>query len=421
MLVMSVMQSRFIRFAFRRLLCALGPLLCVMPFAGMADDKGAAAFAQLQEMYQAGTVKIRTRSVEAAEANKLKYLDGLASVEAAIRNAGDLNGILLVQQEQKRVAKESKPLTKPAPGTPANLLSLQKQYHENYFAAERQSRAASAKLMGQYTQKLEAFQKQLVRANDIETAVLVKSELDAVAAQQAALKTGSLPAVAAASTRAEPSVPVSSSALLLPPRLREELVLYYPFNTHENQQTPDASPMKNHGKIQGAEWVSEGRLGGAFRIASNEQGVTSSRLLDFKRDKAWSLSMWVKVEKPHEGSRRADGRLAAWLTEGGRCFVSTWAGNWGMFFGYRDWSTPNKVPVDTWQHHGINYFRDHVEWFINGESIGDFKAKRREPALEMTLGFGTTQCVIDEVMVYDRALDSAEFQQLIELTNRAAK
>ena len=90
-----------------------------------------------------------------------------------------------------------------------------------------------------------------------------------------------------------------------------ELVLYYPFDA--KQEVIDQSGRGNDGLINGARWIKDGRVGGAFHFDGVDDyidcGVSSSLQLSL----GFTYSLWFRSDHNHEGQllgRRSAGDTA---------------------------------------------------------------------------------------------------------------
>ena len=167
-----------------------------------------------------------------------------------LKKKGDLDNYLLLEAEKKRFDAEKC----------VKDLSAAKEPYRSATVAYGQ---ALVLLQEQYIKALDEQIKKNLIANRIEEAKAAKAAKDEVAASLAGLKETlpaqpPKPAVVAAPV---PEKPALSGNLFK--TYSKDLVLYYTFDKSMGGSVPDESKNKNDGRVLGAKWVAEGKVGGA--------------------------------------------------------------------------------------------------------------------------------------------------------------
>jgi hypothetical protein len=197
------------------------------------------------------------------------------------------------------------------------------------------------------------------------------------------------------------------------------LVSYYSFNNVQGDTVKDDwGP--NEGILEGPELptVVQGRYGDGLRFASQDSRVNCGNDASLDITEALSIEAWVYMEAP--GSYPT--------------LVSKSGSNWGYIFEfltdtgqinlYLDGANPSwdtvaetAVVLEEWAHLVAAYDGTAVRYYVNGEPSGDYPATG-DPILsnEDNVHIGmrkigeiyTFTGIIDEVRIYNRALDAAE-------------
>jgi hypothetical protein len=77
-------------------------------------------------------------------------------------------------------------------------------------------------------------------------------------------------------------------------KLRQGLVLYYPFDRDEGARVSDRSGKGVQARVQGAQWTPEGRLGGGYRFGGARQMLVTEAVPAL--GDRYSFAMWVKFD-----------------------------------------------------------------------------------------------------------------------------
>ena len=162
-----------------------------------------------------------------------------------------------------------------------------------------------------------------------------------------------------------------------------------------------------------------GKVGTAVRIDnSNTQEINGGAV--FTNEQAMSFAMWIKPEYVRSGvhwflsttNTSTSGELIlGWDSRNGGRMVYTLRGSGAYFY------TPDSSsPVNEWVH--VVYTRQQntaAQWYINGEQVFNGTAAATIPHGDLLIGVNSANFYrggIDNVIVYDRMLTSAEVSQL---------
>jgi hypothetical protein len=205
------------------------------------------------------------------------------------------------------------------------------------------------------------------------------------------------------------------------------LVLHYTFDNDEGDRVPDASGNGRTAKVNGAAWVADGALGGAYRFDNNSQNLTATDAGLPSGDAPRTLAMWLKMDKNQAKgctgmlgygtngfNRQSTGigfdwrenRDRVYFSPGGACFLSE-----------------SKLPAPgTWLHAAYTYDGSGAHHlYINGLP-NDGMSELGGPVSTLLSGVlllggqpggeGPDGGYLDDVRIYDRALSQAEVAAL---------
>jgi len=207
----------------------------------------------------------------------------------------------------------------------------------------------------------------------------------------------------------------------LPQDLRRGLVLYYSLDEHQPHDVADLSGKGNHGKVHAAKLVRNARRtgNGAYECRDSAAVVSASKI-GISGAAPRTVAFWARAKDRQRVSvgwgpgdaRGHEGRnFRARVTGGGGCFL------WGCGPPY-DWKPPYSVQEDTWFHHAVVYDGSAAKWYVGGSRAGgEFRV--RYDTGDTILSIGSTRAgLIDEVMIWKRALSASEVRQLYWLQVR---
>ncbi len=224
--------------------------------------------------------------------------------------------------------------------------------------------------------------------------------------------------------------PVSGRAPL-PVPLRKGLVLFYTFDRNESGKVTDLSGSGNHGKVQGAQWTSEGKVAGAYRFeaAKKTQGilVPNTGSLGVKRI---TMAAWIRTTQQDGTWGRImdkDFRKGYNLCLGGEFQGRQWRGQAGVEI--NDHAVfKGRVADGQWHHVLATYDGKVQRLYIDAKPVGqvawagDIGVNPYDLAVgNSSIPYGTGELLafdglIDEAMIWSRALSEEEVQQVYAAT-----
>ncbi len=223
-------------------------------------------------------------------------------------------------------------------------------------------------------------------------------------------------------------------------RAAMSLVLYYTFDKDEGAKVADLSGKGNHGAVAGAQYTAQGKKGGAYSLSGSMQHITvpNSNSLEI-RDKL-TLAAWVKLGSLGPGGY---GNEHGYIINKG---CDLW---WNPAFclGYAKSGEPlvhvanatdsprggksvsgtTKLVSGQWVHLAGVYDGATVKLYVNGrlEGTEKYSGQIRSDKAPVHLGGGslrgvdwgnnfTVHGIIDEVMIFNRALSAGEIRPLCQ-------
>jgi hypothetical protein len=222
----------------------------------------------------------------------------------------------------------------------------------------------------------------------------------------------------------------------LPAGLTKGLVLYYSFDRDDGGKVTDKSGKGNHGTVRGAEWVSEGIAGGAMSFDVKKYVDTGCNLSGMDEI---SVCGWARPSKA--------ARSASVATQfGGPASDNVW----GLFAqndngndlvpphqsaatvltadGRRPTAVGKRTQIGQWTHLCFTFKRNgQIVLYKDGvsvaqDTVGDSSLNKRDSTAKIGASLGGDAYwgvgLIDEVMIYDRALTETEVQQIFDTQKR---
>jgi hypothetical protein len=214
----------------------------------------------------------------------------------------------------------------------------------------------------------------------------------------------------------------------LPDALKQGLVLYYPFDKDEGERVTDASGKNNQGDVRGAKWTPKGKAGGAFRFGGRKERieVADSKDLSLRRTEDKTYALWWKPEGDFQHkcliakwdlARNGLGMNLLTLSSEGAYYATFQTDHWAQYavsFSREEWNHATLVcQAGTWR-----MFHNAVERPI-ARSMGMPHGVDKTVSTPLEVG-GTSvadygfEGVIDELMIFDRALSDIEVKQLYD-------
>jgi hypothetical protein len=216
-------------------------------------------------------------------------------------------------------------------------------------------------------------------------------------------------------TSASPERPANSTVETLPAGLREDLILYYPFEKDDGEKAVDVSGKGKHGSVHGAKYIEDEDAGGAIVFDGDADyiSVPDINLKDFTFA-AWAKPpdddqlRWQPIfllkDGEHGYTLRADWDTIKMITRGDR--LSDWH------------SVKNR-----WTHVAVTQQGRTFKLYRNGEAVGAKDMDGKSIAGTLYIGGDPNhkedcwQGLIDEVTLYNRPLNEQEIRLLYDMTD----
>lgn len=221
--------------------------------------------------------------------------------------------------------------------------------------------------------------------------------------------------------------------------LRKGLVLHYAFDKNEGAVVTDQSDRKNNGTIAGATYTA-GRNGGAYSLSGNNDHITAPNSDSLEIQDKLTLAVWVNLTSLNPGGY---GNEVGYIINKGDDLwwnpafsIGYGKGGGEPFFhvcnatdqqngGGKSAGSARKLELGKWYHLAGVYDGATVKFYINGnlEKTEAYSGPLRSDKAPVHLGGGklfgvdwgnhfTVNGLIDDVMIYDRALSAEEITQL---------
>jgi hypothetical protein len=204
----------------------------------------------------------------------------------------------------------------------------------------------------------------------------------------------------------------------------ESPVAAYSFDEGEGTVAHDSSGNGNEGEIEGAEWTT-GKYGGALNFDAEEGDVVTIPDTEGLDSEEFTLEAWVRPDEdnfygPIVAHTAAEGHGYALFTgneeEGFEGFLTG-------FISFHQWVEAHtfgaKLALNTWTHVAVISDGEEIKLYINGALV-DERPSEEVTADEAPLQIGGDEPFaeghffdgkIDEVRVYNRALDAEEVRE----------
>lgn len=226
---------------------------------------------------------------------------------------------------------------------------------------------------------------------------------------------------------------LSAKASALPEELRHGLVLYYSFDSEPGTtEIADESGQGNDGHPVNVEWLKDGHQGGAASFGLTNSYITVPDRTKLNPD-VLTLSAWIKTSNNTWGyifdKGFAEGYvLGLYPQRGGLVFLKV----------ERAFAQPEiQVTDGQWRHVVGTYDGKDVQMYINGKLVDKRPRAGKVPRTPYDLTIGANRSnnkkaplsskaeasfngMMDDVMMFDRALSDAEVQTLFKLQGGVA-
>jgi hypothetical protein len=215
-------------------------------------------------------------------------------------------------------------------------------------------------------------------------------------------------------------IQVSGTAAAMP----DGLVLRYPFDTDEGGRVTDRSGGGNNGKIAGAPWTSEGKVGGAMSFNGDRQAVVVGNPARLQLQNL-TIMAWVKrgrLDKVYQTD--TDSMNAHFFSYGMNGYMFGIQPSGQLYFGKVGGElleSPYLIHDESFHHVAVSKQGSRVVFYLDGvaapesdfESTFDFETDvavgaRPDDMANSFIG------VIDEVSVFNRGLSGDEVKAIFD-------
>jgi Concanavalin A-like lectin/glucanases superfamily/Peptidase A4 family len=201
-------------------------------------------------------------------------------------------------------------------------------------------------------------------------------------------------------------------------------VAEYSFDEKNEESAADLTGHGNTATVEGAEWVQHGKYGGAYKFdAAKGDVLTVPAAEDLDLTEEFTLEAWIKPESTHEFENILEKENSG---EPGYSYLLTdHHDQLGAYLqeepAYSLFSPGEEIEPHTWNHVALTYDGSRVHLYLNGTQVSSEVAPSfvsTDGALKIGggegLGGNSFDGKIDEVRIYNRALDGAELGADIE-------
>jgi len=201
---------------------------------------------------------------------------------------------------------------------------------------------------------------------------------------------------------------------------KTDSILYYSFDTDEGQKVTDRSGHGYNGSVQGARFEANGKKGGAMSFDGQDDYIS---VPDVRADN-FSFSAWVKTSTSGGG---VNNRRIFTLDDGLHCYALQ--GNIGGALSIvSDGQEINEYnwqfEANAWVHLTLTHEKGNFRLYKNGELTEVGTLASNLVAGTFCIGGNTShrggfwRGMIDEVVLFNRALDETEVRELFGMTAR---
>ncbi len=212
---------------------------------------------------------------------------------------------------------------------------------------------------------------------------------------------------------------------ILAQAVEEGLVAYWAFEETEGDTASDSSGNGHDGTLMGNPQRVDGYFGGALEFDGDGDEVNVPFHEDLNQE-TFTISAWANVE-PESANHRAVVSSRDDGPQRGYIFYATPQNTWQFWTGGGGWKSVQgpDVKLGEWDHLAGVYAGGNQKFFVNGELVGERNdaAVSVNTAQEFLIGAGANETanhnyrfrgMIDEVRVYDRALNEDEIITVME-------
>ncbi len=418
-------RSRERPFGFVFLLTSLFIGLC--PVAAQVEE--------LKGKYTFAATRIADEELASIGSLGRQYLKAVEGLRDRMRAGGNLDTVLVLDREIRRftVVKDVTPAVEP---TKIEDLDAMMQ---SYRVSRKKIRVGNAnKFLGMtenYLKVLRTQEIERVKAEKTDDAKLLRAEQVRIKQDSRVLAALDLVKEARAVAEAQrPSRPVPQQVVRpvkVPKYMQKGLVLYLPFDELGAVPPQDLSGKPVEVDTRHATKVNEGKYNTAYAFDGKKDYLKVAHDDRFSLPGEMTISIWVKLEDWVNGGgiiskgsvTGAGGAFLADITSGKFRFVRWRAA--GVFETISSYQLPQK---NVWQHLALVSTKERLQIYVNGSVAstkpgGELWATNTKPILigmrhysdqDEDYAWGI-KGLVDEIMMYDRALNGNEVKHLYEM------
>lgn len=387
---------------------------------------GASNLAEFKTVFEARRELILHRDARESQTVREMFANSLAPLEEAATSAGNLDRVLHIRSFRSELLQGGAPEPHPS------LLEdpAFQRLHETWLRLQREQQQQRDEqlrdLHASFDQALEQLQRRLTREGEIEKALEVQNTRTRLRedpehqALLARLEANRREASAGSPRGQPPGQPVLAT-------LAPAIALHLSFDRVERMRgrTPDSSRFRNHGEVDGAEWVAQGRRGGAIRFGGRNARVVVGNDASLQITGNQTIALWIHPEafgvrrNPLEKAYGGEGTLTLEVDGTLNYYHGTAGRNAPPYQGFR---LERPIPLNEWTH--LTVTRDFTEgklvWYVNGEAVNEAATQFQEAAASrspLVLGTGYAgpfQGMLDEVMIFSQALAPGQVRALYQ-------
>lgn len=316
---------------------------------------------ELRKAYEEELAAIDTEHDQRLQDIIAVYTAELKDLKKSLAKKQDLEGLVFVVKELKRM--ESEPGL-PKPSTPA-MPSALKGLHSRIFRSVDRARQTKVdrtlSAMQRYAKHLAVLKGRLTRAMNVEAALLVKKELEKVE-DNMVLKAA------------------KSAAGAWPTALKKDLVLWFDFKDDLKDRVMDRSGNKNYARVQGPRRVSDKEAGPAFEFNGKKHCLlVSPKAKGFPLGN-FTMSVYFKTSGKGAlvGSGEYAGYPMSWRLRPVN-FEWAWKSNRKSLSGVLVHKLDFKCENNRWNHLMVTRSKNIFTVFLNGKKVAaatDFPSGR---------------------------------------------
>ena len=206
----------------------------------------------------------------------------------------------------------------------------------------------------------------------------------------------------------------------------EGLVAYWALDETEGNNVGDSSGNGHDGTLVGdPQWTEDGKFGGALVFDQDGDEVDVPFHANLNQE-TFTICAWANAETGGTGHRAVVSSRDD-FPQRGYIFYATPNNTWQFWTGGGGWKSVQgpAVNLDNWEHLAGVYENGTQKFYVNGELAGERAdgALQINTAQEFLIGAGANETanhnyrfkgMIDEVCLFDKALDEGEIGALME-------